>query len=1117
MWITKTSIGQPVFATMIMLGLLVLGLFSYQRLPVEQMPDVANPVVSITVEYPGASPEALENDVVKPIENVVNTVDGVHRIYSTMREGIAFVQIEFRLDVSIAAATQEVRDKVAQIRPSFPREVKDPQITRTNNDSNQQPVIEMAVYSPGRSLREVSTLTDQIIVKRLQNAPGVGNVVASGEAVRQIQIFLRPAQLQAYRIGVDQVIAAIQAANQDLPAGTISFGPSEQLVRVEGRIKDPRAFGRIIVGTQGDAVYLQQGGVPVHLDQVADVVDGEAEETSIARVDGRRAVGLQIFKIQNANVVQVGDGIQKALEELKGRLPADVHIVTIWSNADWIKGSLERVKETIVEGALLTVFIVFLFLHSWRSTVITGLTLPISVLATFIALNAFGFTLNFITLLALSLCIGLLIDDAIVVRENIVRHLAMGEGSCFATTGRGDSERPAKEGRAGSSESHQGRAMDGGYGAYENHKQAVLEATEEIGLAVMATTFAILAVFVPVAFMSGIIGRYFFQFGITVAVAVLVSLFVSFTLDPMLSSVWRDPVEGRFKHLPWLGRVMQRIERGVEWLHRGYARLLEWALSDRRHRWYVPIFGIVHAIRRRDWRQLGTLSHRGIVLWTAAGLFFGSFLLLPFIGTEFMPQTDDGFISLRLNTPIGSSLEYTDAKAHQVEQALKSFPEIVTISTTVGTDEGKNYARINLRLSDIETAHRRSQKQIEQAIRARLTSIAGIKLSVGWDKPIFISILGPDAAKLSLISRELMQKMAKIPGIADLESSETGDNPTIAVRVNDELASDLGLNVAAIGNALRPLIAGDQIGHWLGADGQDYDVVVRLPRGDRRLVSDLGDLYLSGTRLNADGTPMLVPLRQVAGFVETKTPQQIKRQNLQRRVSLYANAVGRAAGDVGADVSKLLAQTRLPPGYRFDVGGQQEDMNESFKAALAALGLAVIFIYLILASQFGSFLQPVAIMASLPLSLAGVFLALLVTRTTLNLFSMIGFIMLMGLVTKNAILLVDFANRGIRSGQPLRRALLDAGQVRLRPILMTTLAMIFGMLPLAIGYGQGGELQAPMGRAVIGGLLTSTLLTLVVVPVLYTYLHAFGERARRWFGAGVEAAGAGTEAPATDG
>ncbi|MCK9195160.1 MAG: efflux RND transporter permease subunit, partial [Nevskia sp.] len=525
MWITKTSISQPVFATMVMVALLVLGMFSYNRLPVEQFPDVSSPYVSISVSYPGASPEAIENDLLKPLENVVNTVEGVKRIYGTAREGLAFIQIEFRLTVDIATAAQEVRDKVAQIRPSFPREAKDPLVTRTNNDANQQPIIDLTVYSETRSLREVSTLVDQIIVKRLQNAQGVGNVAVSGSAVRQIQIFLKPGALESYHVGVDQVVAAVQDSNQDLPAGSISRGAAEQLVRVEGKIKEPAAFGRIIVATQA--------GAPIYLEQVASVVDGEAEETSISRVDGKRAIGLSIFRVQDANIVEVGDSVQAAIKDLQARLPDDVKIKVINSNSDFIKDSLKRVKETIIEGGLLTVFIVFLFLHSWRSTIITGLTLPISVIASFIALHAFGFTLNFLTLMALSLCIGLLIDDAIVVRENIVRHLAMGK----------------------------------------SHVRAALDGTQEIGLAVMATTFAIIAVFVPVAFMNGIIGRYFFQFGITVAVAVMVSLFVSFTLDPMLSSVWRDPVKNRFKYVPWLGRVMERIEVGVEALHGVYGRL----------------------------------------------------------------------------------------------------------------------------------------------------------------------------------------------------------------------------------------------------------------------------------------------------------------------------------------------------------------------------------------------------------------------------------------------------------------------------------------------------------------------------------------------------------------
>ncbi len=1008
---------------MVMVALLVLGIFSYNRLPVEQMPEVSNPRVFVSIAYPGASPEQVENDLIKPIENVLNTVNGVKKIFATTREGIGFLQAEFRLSTDMATATQEVRDKVAQIRPGFPREAKDPLVSRADWQ-DQQPVVNLAVVSTKHNPRELSTITDQIIVKRLQNAPGVGNVNVNGSVVRQVLIYLKPAQMQAYGVGVDQVIAAIQATNQDFPSGTITSGGSEQLVRVEGKIKDPKGFEKIIVTRQGTA--------PVYLRQVAEVVDGEQEETSIARIDGKRSISIGVFKVQDANIIETGDGIAAAIEDLKKRLPEGVEIKKIYSSADGIKSSLNNVKETILEGAILTVIIVFLFLHSWRSTVITGLTLPIAVISTFIALYVFHFTLNFLTLMALSLCIGLLIDDAIVVRENIVRHLGMGK----------------------------------------DHFRAAKEGTEEIGLAVMATTFAIIAVFVPIAFMSGIIGRYFLQFGITVAVAVLVSLFVSFTLDPMLSSIWRDPPGDRFKRLPWLGRMMDKIEHWIEGAHKVYGVLLDWSLA-----------------------------HRVKVLLIALFCFVGSFFLVPLIGTEFMPENDQGFISLRLNTPIGSSLEYTDAKTRQAEDALKSFPEILITDTNVGTDEGKNYSRINLKLTERSETHRRSQKDLEQAIRQKLAAVAGMELSVGWNKPIFISILGPDAEKLTELSQGVMKQVAKIKGITDLESSERGANPTVAIRINNELASDLGVSTAQIGRALRPLIAGDTVSHWQAADGQNYDVNVQLPKSGRRIASDLGDLYMTSSRTNADGTPQMVVLRQVAEFVPTFSAQQIKRLDLQRRVSLYAGVEGRPSGDAGAEVDALLKKLEpdLPPGYRFNVGGQTQELKESFTAMLAALGIAVIFIYLILASQFGSFLQPLAIMASLPLALIGVFLALLVTGTTLNLFSMIGFIMLMGLVTKNAILLVDFTNQGIREGKSRTEAIRAAGQVRLRPILMTTLAMIFGMLPMSLGLGDGGETQAPMGRAIIGGVITSTLLTLVVVPVLYTYLDHWGSKIKAWF------------------
>ncbi len=1019
MWITKISIRHPVFATMVMVALMVLGLFSYRGLGLESMPNVDIPHVWVQVNYPGASPEQVENDITRPLEDVINTVSGVKTIRSNSWEGRSGISVEFQLSANMDKVMQDLRDKISRIRPSFPREAKEPFINREEGD-NARAIVELALSSPTRSLRDLSTLTEQVVTKRLQGVAGVGQVRVNGTTSRQIQVNLKPEQLSNQRIGVDEVLRAIQATNTNLPAGNISYGAAESLVRVEGKIKDARGFNKIIVARRASG--------PVYLDQVADVVDGEQEEQSISRINGQRAISLEVTKVQDANIVEVGTGINKAIDNLRKTLPADVVVRVMDDQSERVQNQLNSVKKTIIEGAALTMLIVFLFLHSWRSTIITGLTLPISVMASFIAMKYFGFTLNFLTLMALSLCIGLLIDDAIVVRENIVRHQGMGKG----------------------------------------HLQAAHDGTNEIGLAVMATTFAIVAVFIPVAFMDGIIGRFFLQFGITVAVAVLVSLFVSFTLDPMLSAVWRDPVKNRFKYVPWLGRMMEQVEHGIDRVHVWYGKTLQVALN---------------------WRK-STLA-------LALGLFVGSLMLMPLVGGEMFPETDEGFISLSFKTPVGSSLQYTDSKVQQVEAALAEFKEIDSKSTTIGTWNGRNAAQVNLKLTDIKKTKRRSQKEMEKVIRARLQSIAGITMSVGW-KPIFIAILGRDEAKLDEVAHKLMDKMRNIKGVADIEYSQEGANPSTTVKIDNELASDLGLSTQQIGLALRPFVAGDQISRWLAPDGQNYDVNVQLPKSGRQKVADLADLQLASSKFDAQGNPIMVPLRQVVQFVPSSSPQVLKRQALERRVAIYAGVEGRPGGDVDSDVKKAMESIVLPEGIRFDVGGQAEQMAETLGGAAKALGIAIIFIYLVLASQFGSFLQPIAIMMSLPLSLIGVLIALLVTGSTLNIFSVIGVVMLMGLVTKNAILLVDFTNHGQREGKSQFDAIMAAGQVRLRPILMTTLAMIFGMLPMAIGAGDGGESQAPMGRAVIGGVITSTLLTLVVVPVAYTYLDNIGRRFARF-------------------
>jgi len=1030
MWFTRISIKNPVFATMMMAALLVLGLFSYRRMSIDQFPDINFPVVVVNTEYPGASPEIVETDLSRPIEEAVNTINGLKTLSSRSYEGTSVVIAEFDLTVDPAIAAQDVREKVAAIRPTFRKEIKEPSITRFNPDDF--PIISIAITSPTLDLRELTTLTDQVIKKRVENARGVGQASIVGGVKREIQIFLKPAEMEALQIGVDQVINAVKAENQELPAGAVTAKETEQIVQVQGRIEKPIEFNRIIVA--------RRGGQPVYLSQVADVVDGQAEAQSSALINGKRAVSLDVVKTQGANTIEVVDRVKEAIAELKERLPDNVKLDVVRDTSSGIRLSVENVQQTLIEGAALTILIVFLFLNSWRSTVITGLTLPIALIGTFLVMYAFGFTLNVLTLMALSLCVGLLIDDAIVVRENIVRHVAMGK----------------------------------------DHHRASLEGTEEIGLAVLATTLSIVAVFLPMGFMGGIIGRFFHQFGVTVTAAVLISMFVSFTLDPMLSSIWHDPnAEGKHGN-GLLARLLAYPEHLTRRLAVLYERVLAWSLH---------------------WRKT-TLAF-------AAFTFFGSFFIVPLVGTEFVPQADFGEIMVQISTPAGSSLAFTESKVAQVDAALREFPEVAYTYATVNTGValGKDYATVFAKLKE-RKERKRSLMELTQPFRERLAKIAGIEVSnlgifsnVGSGKPIQISIQGPDVRELERLSQQVIAKMRATPGIVDIDSSLKPGKPTLAIKVNREIASDLGVGVGQIGSAIRPLFAGEAASSWRAPDDENYDVNVRLPLTERNRAAALDRIYLAGNQLNADGSPKMVALRQVAQITATTGASQINRKDLSREVLVSANAYGVPAGDLGQQIRVAAEQIKLKPGYHFVTGGATKDMNESFGYAVSALVLAIVFIYLILASQFASFLRPIAIMASLPLSLIGVLLALLSFRSTLNIFSIIGFIMLMGLVTKNAILLVDFINQAIASGKPRSAAIIEAGSVRLRPILMTTLAMIFGMIPLALGFSEGAEQRAPMGQAVIGGVITSSVLTLIVVPVIYTYLDDLGNWVKlRWKG-----------------
>ncbi len=1052
MWFTRISLNNPVFATMMMLALVVLGLFSMQRLQVDQFPNIDFPVVVISTSYPGASPEIVESEVTKKIEEGVNAIAGINALTSRSMEGQSVVVVEFGLSVDGRKAADDVREKMASIRPLLRTEVKEPQVLRF--DPASRSIWSVAVLPDdsvqGHAMSQVALTdwADQVLKKRLENVHGVGSVTLVGGSQREINIYLNPQALEAFGITPDQVATAVANENQDYPAGNIRSKDQDRVIQIAARMKRPEDFGGIII--------TRKNGAPVRVDQVAKVSDGAQEVESLALYNGKRTLLLNVQKAQDENTIAVVDSLKQTLATMQTQLPPGVKLAEITDKSRQIRVSVNNVRETLLEGAALTVLIVFLFLNSWRSTIITGLTLPIALIGTFFFMNLLGFTVNLITMMALSLCVGLLIDDAIVVRENIVRHVQMGKGAF----------------------------------------QAALDGTQEIGLAVFATTLSIVGVFLPIGFMGGIIGKFFHEFGLTIVAAVLISMFVSFTLDPMLSSIWHDPsIEAHGKrHAPvtfydrTIGRITALFDRATDGLVELYQSILRRALKH----------------------KLGTI---GLAL-----LVFGtSIAMVPLLGTEFVPKSDFSETSLTFNTPVGSSLEVTEERAHQVEAIIRAFPEVNYTLTTINTADapGKIYAAIYIRLVD-RHLRSRSLEDMATLMRQRLRQVPGIAVThvglldpVGGQKQVSFSIQGADMGELSRLNTLALEKIRTVPGLVDLDSSLKPDKPTLDVQVNREAASDLGLSVAQIGNALRTLVAGQTVGNWRAPDDQTYDVNVRLSPQARNQAADMNNLPFALAN-NADGSTRVVRLSQVATVVDSTGSNQINRRDMTHEVAISGNTSGRSVGEVSADIRVAMDSIAMPPGYSYKFSGSTKDMAEAFGYAVSALVLAIIFIYMILASQFKSFFQPLALMTALPLTLIGVVLALMMFNSALSMFSLIGFVMLMGLVTKNAILLVDFAIRAREPtvdadgnalpGLPRHEALLLAARVRLRPILMTTLAMIFGMVPLAFALSEGSEMRAPMGQAVIGGVITSSLLTLVVVPVMYCYMDDLAQWLRKTSG-----------------
>ena len=1026
MFLSDLSIKRPVFATVLMLALVTLGVFSYRRLAIDMFPDIEIPVLSIITQYPGASPETVEREVTKKLEQAVNPISGVKHVYSTSREGLSTVIVEFNLEVKINDAAQDARSKISAIRNDLPAGIQEPVIQKL--DIGGMAIVSLAVRSPEMTSRELTTLVDRKVKRRIENLPGVGKVDLVGESKREVAVDLDPSRLDALGLGVDEVVAGLAGENVNTPLGRLDRGGQEMPVRVSGKPREVSGFRSMVVASRG--------GVPIALGEIAEVRDTVEEQRKLALVNGVPAVAIDVFKQSKANTVGVVEAVTKEIEKLRGELPPSVEIQLVRDGSVMIKESVHDVTTTLIIGALLTVFIVFLFLNSWRSTVITGLTLPISVISSFIVMYFLGMTLNVMTLMALSLAIGLLIDDAIVVRENIVRHLEEGK----------------------------------------DHMTAARVGTAEIGLAVLATTMSIVAVFVPVAFMKGIMGRFFFQFGITVAFAVLVSLFVSFTLDPMLSSRWVDPDVERLGKRHAVARALDRFN---EWFDRTadrYKGLIAWALD-----------------------------HRKAVLAFATAAFFAGIGLFGTLESEFMANPDQAEFQVKFKTAPDASFEETRGRMEAVLAELKKMPEVRHTYASIGAGDMGTVrdARVYVKLVD-KSERTKHAKVLASEARGRISGIAGIIPSVEMqsdefaEKPVMVSIRGEEIPLLKQYAAELKRAVYGIPGIVDVETTLELDLPEYRLVVDRERAADARLSTPAIARTVGALVGGQAVTTYEDEEGEAVDVRVRLPLEMRRDVGQIGDLRIAvpGGR---GGAPALVPLSELVKAERATTPSEISRRDLSREVLLTANLDGLPLGTAAQKIKEAAAKIDMAPGYQVFFPGEAERMEESFGYMAEALLLAVVFVYLILAAQFESFIDPLSIMLSLPLSIVGMAGMLALTRDTLSIMSLIGLILLMGLVTKNAILLVDYTKVLRKQGMERREALITAGRTRLRPILMTTLAMIFGMLPLALGLGQGAEMRAPLGRAVIGGLITSTILTLLVVPVVYALFDDFALFLhRRW-------------------
>ena len=1017
MFLADLCIKRPVFATVLILAVVVLGLFSYRDLGVDAFPRVEFPTITVTTTLEGASPEEVESQITKPIEEVVNTISGIDELRSTTKEGISQIFVTFVLEKPVDIAANEVRDKVATILDDFPPGTNPPVIEKLDPDAT--PILAIVV-SGRRSAREITEVADKRIKRQIETVNGVGSLTFVGDRKREIQIELDADRLAGYGLSVDRVKQALQQQNTEIPGGRITKGQREEGLRTLGRIERVEDFTRLIVA--------DVKGAPVRVADIGRAVDGIEEPRTLSRLNGENAVSLLVRKQSGTNTVQVVDRVRRRLDEVRRILPPDIRVVEVRDLSRFIRRSMHDVQEHLILGAVLASIVVFFFIRNLRAAIIAALAIPTSIIGTFSLLKYMGFTLNNQTMLGLSLSVGIVIDDAIVVLENIFRYME-----------------------------------EEGVGPME----AAREATREIGLAVMATTFSLVVIFLPVAFMSGIVGRFFNSFGLTAAFAILVSLFVSFTLTPSLSSRFLKPPAHRREGG---GQAAASKQAGVyAAFDRLYDRLLRWALG-----------------------------HRKTVVALTALVVVSTVAIFPYVKKEFIVDDDMSEFEVVIETPPGSSLERSDEILRNVEAELRQLPGVETLFTTIGV-QGNNVTNVTDASIYVGLTHlsqrKETQQQLMQRARVALRTFPDLRVSAqqislisggGFKQtPFNLVIRGPELDRLDAYAQTVMARLRAIPGFVDLDTSLAARRPEVRVHIDRQKAADLGVRVAAIAGSLRTMVGGEKVSTFREEDEQ-YNVRLRLLQDFRNSPQVISQVMVSGSG------GRLVRLNNVTDFTTGTAPGQIDRYNRERQITVVANLFEKPLVEAMDQGTAAVREAGLAPGYSTTYIGRGKILGEAVQNFLLALILSLIFIYMVLAAQFESFTHPITIMLSLPLALPFALLTLAATGQSLNLNSVIGLFLLMGVVKKNSILQVDYTNTLRERGLDRFQALIQANHTRLRPILMTTLSIVFGMIPIAFGRGDGAAARASMATVVIGGQMLSLLLTLVVTPVFYSLFDDLG-------------------------